>query len=90
MGDRRRIKNKWHRVLYLPLALLQWLFYTIMLSGFGIMTITPIGLTYGFGLLILGDFEGSKESFVMGAMPITIPFVWWYDYANKGEIGLYE
>ena len=90
MEERKRIKNKWVRVLYLPLAILQWSFYTLIFSGFGICSITVIGFTYGVGNLILLKTEDAKEAFMMGLMPIVIPFIWWKDYIIKGEIGMYE
>jgi len=90
MDERRSIKTKQGRILYFPLALIQWAFYTILFGGLGLCTIVPIGIVYGVGNLIMLDKEEAKQCFMMAATPFVLTVMWWRDYVTKGEIGHYE
>lgn len=90
MEKRKRINSKWGRLLYLPLAILQWCFYTIIFSGLGFFLLTLIFSIYGIGFLILLDYDDSKKCFYLASMPLVLPFKWWVDYFKNGEIGTYK
>ena len=88
--ERKRIKSKWNRVFYLPLAIIQWVFYTTIFSGLGICLLTTFGLAHAIGSLVVMNFEDAEESFTMAILPIVLPFKWWYDYITIGEIRAYD
>ncbi len=90
MEERARIKNKWHRVLYLPLALIQWSFLTVMMGGAGLLILTPIGIIGGLTSLMALNKEEAKICFFMAAAPFICTVMWWVDYVKKGEIGMYD
>ena len=87
--ERKKIKNK-YKLLYLPLAIIQWLFLTIVFSGFGGIFIFTLGIAELIRALFMLDKEDIQEAWYFLKLPIIIPFQWWYDYFTKGEIGSYE
>lgn len=89
-NERKRIKNKWHRVLYFPFALIQWVIFTVILSGLAITLVSPIAaVTLLWSIMMYNKLE-IEESFFMMTIGFYLPFRWWYDYITKGEIGIYE
>lgn len=87
---RKRIKNKWFRLLYLPLAIIQWVFFIIVLSGIGGIFIISLGIALSIENIFMLEKDNIKDALGFIIIPIILPFLWWYDYITKGEIGPYE
>lgn len=90
METRTRIKSKLGRILYLPFAIIEWCFYTITFSTFGLFTLTLFGIPAAIVNLAMLNTDTAKECLEWAAIPIVLPFKWWVDYIRKGEIGLYD
>lgn len=57
-------------------------------GGFFIFILGVTGLIQN--LILFNDMEDIILILKMLALPIILPFIWWYDYITKGEIGMYE
>jgi len=87
--ERRKIKNK-YKLIYLPLAIIQWVFFTIIFSGIGGIFIFVFSMMELIISLFMLNKEDMQEAIYFLKIPIILPFYWWYDYFTKGEIGPYD
>jgi len=88
--ERKIIKSKRGRILYFPLALIQWIIYTFIFSFVGGIIVEFMGIVSLIQILFTLDKEELEFTLTMMKMPFTTPIEWWKDYITKGEIGPYE
>ena len=86
-NNRKQVKNK---ILYLPLAIIQWLFFTISLSGIGGIFVILFSICGFIEHSFMLDKEELKNDWEFFKTPFIVPVIWWIDYYKNGEIGLYD
>ena len=87
---RQSIDNVYYRMLFFPIAIIQWallvLFYGVF---FGFFIGIPLGITFFIVHFITWEKEEMKMSLELIYIPFYLSIKWWYDYFTKGEIGTY-